>query len=380
MLNITISGKELNNIINKVVCILDKKSPISFSRNIMLQCQDGKVAASAIRRSVGGYNFLKVDATSTFTDMSDGKILLDEKAWKLLSKMNGEVKITMKKNDIVVNNGTKTIKFKNSIEDFPDYPEFPDESSNGDKKFEFAAQMTERDFYEIITNMSSFAKVDTYSLDVHPKPYEYINFNMKDRRIESTDGARLAIKYLQINNEEESQNFMLHKSVSDNLKKVLDKKSDLPIAVEVNKEYCRVSGNDFTYYELRLPVEYYKTDVFLNVPEIAKFRISTKDFLTCVKYYADNVIEKKDKKPLILNIEQDKIVTYAVNSSFSVNDEIAIHGFTGKGVEYGFNSYYLLDALKLCNSDVLECKIAENCIILTSKDYLFMVLMVYIGK
>ena len=82
MLNITVDGKELKGIIEKALCNMDKKSYVSILTKIILQSENGKLAAITSKIS----EYLEV-RTDNYISKSDGKIAIAEEDLKVLLKM-----------------------------------------------------------------------------------------------------------------------------------------------------------------------------------------------------------------------------------------------------------------------------------------------------
>lgn len=173
---------------------------------------------------------------------------------------------------------------------------------------------------------------------------------------------------------------MLHIMAAKDLKKALDKKSNNVITIAEGEKYIVITGKSFTYYQRKIKGEYFRVDQMLNNDFSFSFKAGVTETLEHFKYYTDNVIAKADRKPIILKIGNDKIITYGRNTRFETSDELKIADFSGKALTIGFNPYFLVDALKIADSDNVRIG-GNNCktpIMIEADKYSFLVLPVNI--
>ena len=95
--------------------------------------------------------------------------------------------------------------------------------------------------------------------------------------------------------------------------------------------------------------EYFKIDQMLSSDYDTKVRINKKEFLNCIDR-ATLLIKEGDKKPIIIDI-QDEMMELKIKSQIgSMNEEIMISK-DGKDLLIGFNPKFLIDALRVIDDE-----------------------------
>lgn len=365
MLKIKVEGKELKGIIEKALCNMDKKAAFPLLTKVILSDDGNKL--TAYTTNLEGY--LQV-STDTYTSIETGSVGIDEEDLKVLLKMNNEVTITELEDSILVQNEKKNISLlKYNISDFPKIPE---------DIFVDALQFKENDFAETINNLVTFTSDSEYN-----KVMRCFNFNITDSRIETLDGHRIGMKAIKDNEKiaDDGKLLVMNTVVSD-LKKTLDKKSDSKVILSQSSKYIKIIGSNFTYIQRKVEGEYYKVGQMLTNDFKLSFKADTEEMLSHMKYYTDNVIDKKDKKPVLLKISNDKIITYARNSRFEISDSMKIKDCLGDDITIGFNPYFFVDALKVADSDIISIGGTNNKapFFINASEYSFVILPVNIDN
>lgn len=336
MLKIKVEGKELKGIIEKALCNMDKKAALPLLTKVILS-NDGNML-TAYTSDLEGY--LQV-STNDYSSVETGSIGIDEEDLKVLLKMNNDVTITELEDSILVQNGKKNISLiKYDISDFPKMPE---------GEFSDVLQFNENDFSETINNLVTFTSDNESN-----KVMCCIHFNIADNRIETLDGHRIGMKTISKNEIiADARNILVTRTIVSDLKKTLDKKSSEKVIMSYSDKYIQIKGNSFTYIQRRVDGEYYRVGQMLLKEYDYKlsFNADTETMLSHMKYYTDNVIDKNDRKPVVLKITNDTVLTYARNTRFEVSDSMEIKEHTGEDLSIGFNPYFFVDALKIADSD-----------------------------
>ena len=337
MLKIKVEGKELKGIIEKALCNMDKKAAFPLLTKVVLSDDGNKLTAYTSNLE----SYLQVN-TNKYISVETGSVGIDEEDLNVLLKMNNEVIITELEDSILVQNGKKNISLmKYNISDFPKIPE---------DIYVDALQFRENDFAETINNLVTFTSDNESN-----KIMGCFNFNITDNRVETLDGHRIGMKTIKDNEKIVDKGYILVKNniVSD-LKKTLDKKSQVKVLLSHSSKYVKVTGNNFTYIHRKVEGEYYKVGQMLISDFKLSFKADTEEMLSHMKYYTDNVIEKNNRKPVVLKIENDALITYARNSRLEVSNSMEIKEHSGEDLTIGFNPYFFVDALKIADSDTVS--------------------------
>ena len=95
--------------------------------------------------------------------------------------------------------------------------------------------------------------------------------------------------------------------------------------------------------------EYFRVEQMLSSDYETKAAVNKRELLDCLDR-ATILVRENDKKPLIINIE-DQEMQLKINSSFgSMNAEVSTHK-TGSDIMIGFNPKFLIDALRIIDDE-----------------------------
>lgn len=104
--------------------------------------------------------------------------------------------------------------------------------------------------------------------------------------------------------------------------------------------------------------DYLKIDNILSADYETKVTIHKKEFQNCIDR-STLLVKEGDKKPIILNI-QDDVMELKMNSIIgSLNEEIDITKM-GKDLMIGFDPKFLIDALKVIDDEQVEIKLLNS--------------------
>lgn len=351
MMKISIDGKELKGIIEKVSYNMGKDGYLS---KIMLYDNGNELYTSVMKNfesylSIYTDNYTSLNCLESKLEM----ILFDYADLKLLLNMKDEVIIEETTENILIQNKWKIIKLiKYDIICFPNFSEF----IVGDDKT--MLKFKESEFQEIISNFSKIANNSNLN-----KVLQSINFNIDDNRIESLDGQRIIVR--QIAEEEkisENGKIQIDVRIEKDLKKVLNKKSSANITIVDSDSTIRITGTDFMYIQKKKEKEFFNINNFFTNDYDFSFCVDTQKMLEHIKYYTDNVIKKNgNHRALLFNIS-DTITTYAKNEHFEVSNKLEITNFKGKekDLTIAFNPYFILDALKIADDTEIHCTVTGS--------------------
>ncbi|MEG1353659.1 MAG: hypothetical protein RR255_00035 [Bacilli bacterium] len=369
MMKISIDGKELTGIIEKVSCNMKKEGYLSK----ILLVDDGNNLQASVLKSAEAYLEIYTDNYVSHLNRADlklDKILLDFADLKLLTSMKNEVIIEETEENILVQNNGKTIKLIKY-----DTLEFADFSFALANDNTLMLEFNESEFQEIISNFSKFTgngkNNDTMSS---------IHFNINDNRIEALDGHRLITRCLKVKEKiTENGKIQIDARIKNDLGKVLDKKSIGVIQIIDGGKIVRVIGDGFRYNQRKREKDFFKVNPMLSDDYNYAFNVDAKKMLEHIKYYTDNVIDKKKHfTPVLFNISSDNITTYIENTRVKVSDKLKITNFKGKEKDLiiTFNTWSMLDALKIADGEEIYCTATSPTapLMIYSSSYAFLIL------
>ena len=98
--------------------------------------------------------------------------------------------------------------------------------------------------------------------------------------------------------------------------------------------------------------EYYNINQMLSTDYETKIQINKKEFLNCIDR-ASLLIRESDKKPIVINIQEDSMQLSIQSFIGSMKEEIYIRK-EGKDLLIGFNPKFLMDALRVIDDEVID--------------------------
>lgn len=368
MFKITIDGKELKKVIEKVVCNMDKKTNFDIYKKVILTDNNGTLHTYTNKLE----SFLETVSTNYISqsDCVSNSIGIDVNDLKMLLKMKNEVIITEKNDTIEVHNGTRNIFLMKY--DISDFPEVPCDIFTNVLKFK------ECEFAETINNLNTFTSDGNNN-----NLMQCINFNLTDGRIETLDGHRIGMKIIQENEKlVHDGKVLVNNIIVSDLKKALNKKSELEVILSESEKYVQLKGDSFTYIQAKIKGDFFNLQGMLNGTYDISFTMDNSKMLDIVKYYTDNIIKKTDKNPIVFKIDDDNLYTYAKNERLEMSDSMEIEEHVGKDLLIGFNPYFWLDVMKVIDSDVsnVKCLNQKSPTIISGNEYSFLILPVNLGN
>ena len=178
---------------------------------------------------------------------------------------------------------------------------------------------------------------------------ELFEVNGGTLRVVSLDGHRMAIRKIALKDEYESTKVIVPGKTLNEISKILTGDNEKEVLIYFGTNHILFEFDDTIVISRLIEGEYFKVDQMLSSDYETKVSLNKKEFLDCIER-ATILIRENDKKPVILNIEDEKM-SLKLNSSFgTMNAEILIHK-TGKDLMIGFNPKFLIDALRIIDDE-----------------------------
>lgn len=357
----------LADAVNNVQRAVASKSALPALEGILLR-------ASASSLFLAGYD-MELGITTTIEAQVEepGEIVLTAKLFsEILRRMpSDEVLIeSNEKNNTVIRCGKSefTIIGFSSV----DYPELPS-INNG------AAMTMEQNVLKSMIRQTLFAVAQTDTRPVHTG----VQFELSQRslRLVAVDGSRLAMRCEPINSDEELQFVVPGKTLNEVLKLLNDEEEPLYVTVGTRHIIMEIGG--YSVFSRLLDGEFLPYRKAIPAQATTSIRLNTREMIDAVDR-ASLVINDRLKSPLICRFKDDQISLSCITALGSANDTVDAK-IQGRQEEMGFNSRFLLDALRNTESDeiVIELSGAQGPmkILPSSGDsFLFLVLPVRLKR
>lgn len=359
----TCSTKELSDACSNVMRAVSTKVTIPTIEGILIECGSDTL-------SLTGYDFeFGINTTLQASVVEPGAIVINAKVISDIIRKLPDGKVTFDISGTSVSIISGAAQYSITGIDADDYPELPS-VSGGFPLFlnqTILHQMISQTLYAVADNESS-------------KPvHTGLKFEMSlnQLRLIGVDGYRLAIRTETVKYDGEDISFIVPKKTIRELIKLINPEEDNNISISVGKRHIvfdidnysiisRLLDGDFLDYNSALP-KTCSTTVLIN----------TSDAIECIERTLP-VIENDKKNPIRCLFENDEMRVSTVSGRGRFVDRT--HANTsGDRVEIGFNSKFILDALKAADTDQIKIELGgaiSPAKILPVKDesFLFLVL------
>lgn len=253
-----------------------------------------------------------------------------------------------------------------------EYPELPSVSDG-------AGFTVPQNTIKSMIRQTIFAVAQTDNRPVHTG----IQFELgnNDLHLVAIDGSRLAMRCEKVQSSEELRFVVPGKTLSEVLKLLTDEEN--PISIAVGRRHIVFEIDGYAVISRLLDGEFLPYRKAIPEQSSSIIKVKTREMIDSVER-ASIVISDKLKSPLICEFWDGKIsfsCTTALGSACdSVNAEIE-----GEPVEMGFNSRYLLEALKNTETDEIRIELCGplspmKLLPILGESFLFLVLPVRIKR
>lgn len=163
-------------------------------------------------------------------------------------------------------------------------------------------------------------------------------------RVVSLDGHRISIRRIALKDEVNKKKLIVPGKTLIEISKILSGEAESMVNISYTNNHIVFEFDQTIVVSRLIEGEYFKIDQMLSNDYETKVRINKRELLSCIDR-ATLLVKEGDKKPIIINID-DEIMELKIRSQIgSMNEEIYINK-EGKNLMIGFNPRFLLDALR----------------------------------
>jgi len=329
----------LSQAVSKVMLAVSSKSSLAALEGILLSAAENNV-------SLVGYN-LEMGVTTeiqAFTE-EDGKIIIPAKYFcDIIRKLEGDrVTISCDKRSFIEITAQRShfSILGMPAEEFPELPELINPSSVSLPSSTFRSMVNQVLF--------AVSKNDA-------KPVQMgalFSIGDGDITVVAVDGVRLALRKEKANIEEKYSFNVPGKTLSELLKIIGD--DDEEIVIRFSKKHIVFEISGCSVISRLLEGEFLNYQSVIPKDSAAVVKVGTRDLISSIER-TSLLIADKAKNPLKINFTSDTIKINCTTSIGKAYDECPCQA-QGKEVEMGFNSQYLLDALRYSETDMVKFEI-----------------------
>lgn len=179
-------------------------------------------------------------------------------------------------------------------------------------------------------------------------------FFIHDRecKITALDGHRIAIRKIELSEVFADTNVVVPGKTLQEISKILMGDVEDKVSIYFLENHILFEFDHTIVLSRLIEGDYYKIDQMLSSDYETKVTISNKELIASIDR-GTLLIRESDKKPVIIQITDEKLEIQIQSSMGSMNDEIAIEK-EGKDLIIGFNPRLLLDALKVIEDEQID--------------------------
>ncbi len=181
---------------------------------------------------------------------------------------------------------------------------------------------------------------------------ELFDINGDILKVASLDGHRISIRRIQLKNSYEPKKVVVPGKTLNEVSKILPGDADSDVTISFTSKHIVFEFGETTVVSRLIEGEYFKIDQMLSSDYETKVKINKKELLNCIDR-ATLLVKEGDKKPIIINITDDRMELKINSILGSMNEDIDIEK-SGKDLMIGFNPKFLIDALRVIDDEDVD--------------------------
>lgn len=181
---------------------------------------------------------------------------------------------------------------------------------------------------------------------------ELLEVNDDTLKVISLDGHRISIRNITLKDHYLNHKVIVPGKTLSEISKILTGDNEKEVMIYFSKNHILFEFDETIVISRLIEGEYFKINHMLSSDYETRVKVNKRDFMDAIDR-AMILIRDSDRKPIILNI-QDNNLNMKVKSSFgSMNADVSAYK-TGKDIMIAFNPKFLLDALRVIDDEEVE--------------------------
>ena len=181
---------------------------------------------------------------------------------------------------------------------------------------------------------------------------ELFEINNDQLRVVSLDGHRISIRKIKMKNYYEPKKVIIPGKTLNEISKILSGDADKDVSIYFTDKHALFEFDNTVVVSRLIEGEYFKIDQMLSNDYETKLKINKKEFMNCIDR-ATLLSKEGDKKPIIININDNTMQLKIRSTIGSMNEEIDIEK-NGRDLMIGFNPKFLIDALRVIDDETVS--------------------------
>ena len=331
---------DIVNGISIVMKAVPSKTTMSILECILIDASSGEIKLTGNDMELG------IETTVNGEILEHGKIALDAKLFsEITRRVSSQNAVVTIESDDKFNT---TISCENSV--------FNIQGRDGDE-FSYIPYI-EKNKYISLSQFTLKEVIQQTIFSISPNDSnkmmagELFEVNENQLKVVSLDGHRISIRNVTLKDHYENTKVIVPGKTLSEISKILGGDNEKEVRIFFSSNHILFEFDDTIVVSRLIEGEYFRINQMLSSDYETKFSVNRREFLDCIER-ATILIRENDKKPLILQVN-DNTMELKLNSSFgSMNAELLIHK-TGKDIMIGFNPKFLIDALRAIEDEEIN--------------------------
>jgi len=181
---------------------------------------------------------------------------------------------------------------------------------------------------------------------------ELFDMNGDILKVVSLDGHRISIRKIELKESYEPKKIVVPGKTLIEVSKILSGEADSEVRLYFTANHIVFEFDDTVVVSRLIEGEYFRIEQMLSNDYETKVRINKRELLNCIDR-ATLLVKEGDKKPIIINI-QDEMMELKIKSEKGTMAEEIMITKEGKDLLIGFNPKFLIDALRVIDDEEVD--------------------------
>ena len=201
-------------------------------------------------------------------------------------------------------------------------------------------------------------------------------------KVTSLDGHRISIRKVTLKDSYPKQKVVVPGKTLIEVSKILSGDTDKDVIIFFGRNHILFEFEDTLVVSRLIEGEYFRINQMLSGDYETKMTINKKDFLESIER-SILLIRENDKKPIILNLQNQILEMNLTSMMGTMKEEILVHK-QGKDIMIGFNPKFLIDALRVIEDETVDIYMVNSkapCFIRDEEqNYIYLILPVNFNR
>lgn len=181
---------------------------------------------------------------------------------------------------------------------------------------------------------------------------ELFEINEDELKVVSLDGHRISIRKIKLKESYSPKKVIVPGKTLNEVSKILPGGAENDVIISFTDKHIVFEFGNTTVVSRLIEGEYFRIDQMLSNDYETKVKVNKKEFLNCIDR-ATLLVKEGDKKPIIINIQEESMELKINSILGSMNEDIDIEK-QGKDLMIGFNPKFLIDALRVIDDEEVD--------------------------